>query len=409
MSDRSARRLAWSLWAAGIVFAAAGLALLAASFGVALPDSWGFRGFTAVFAVTFGTLGALIVAARRSLIGWLLLVAGLLSGIQCFAEEYAIYGIVARPGSLPAPEYLGWVNSWIWAFIVALVGIFVPLLFPNGRFLSPRWRAAGVATVAVAVFLAAELSISEGPLNNAPFVTNPFGVPGFKGIDIDSGTPYPPFLIAYGGMVACALAAIASIVVRFRGARGVERQQMKLLAFGGGVLVLGFMAGAGLQQQGKIGQIFFIATLQLVPISVATAVLRYRLYDIDVLINRAIVYAVTVAAIGLTFFSGIVLLETFLRPLTGGSEIAVAVSTLACFVLVQPLGRRIQRAVDRRFYRSHYDAARTLDTFTEQLSGEVDLGAVRASLLEAVGQTLQPAHASVWLRNAGNDPRTAGG
>ncbi|MDP9245774.1 MAG: hypothetical protein M3O64_03900, partial [Chloroflexota bacterium] len=221
---RGARVVAWSIWAAGILFAAGGLALLVASFGVAVPDSWGFRGFTSLFAVTFGTLGALIVAARRSLIGWLLLVAGLLSGMQCFAEEYAIYGIVARPGSLPAAEYLGWINSWIWVFIVALIGIFVPLLFPNGRFLSPRWRLVALVASAFALFLAIGLSLTDGPLNNAPFVTNPFGVRGVKGIDVVTGAPEPVFVIGYGGMVACALAAIISVVVRFRAARGVERQ-----------------------------------------------------------------------------------------------------------------------------------------------------------------------------------------
>lgn len=398
MSDRGVRALAWSMWAAGIIFAAAGLALLAASFGIALPESWGFRGFTAIFAVMFGTLGALLVSARRSLIGWLLLVAGLLSGIQCFGEEYAIYGIVARPGTLPGPAYLGWVNSWIWVFIIALIGIFVPLLFPNGRFLSPRWRIVGIATVAVSLALAAELSVSDGPLNNAPFADNPFGVPGFRGLDVVTGTPYWPFLLGYGGMVTCALAAIASVVVRFRAARGVERQQMKLLAFGGGILVLGFVAGAGLQQQGKVGQIFFISTLQIVPISVAVAVLRYRLYDIDVLINRTIVYVVTSAAIGITFFAGIVILQSALRPLTGGSELAVAASTLVCFALFQPVGRRVQSAVDRRFYRSRYDAARTLDSFTTRLASEVDLDAVGAELADAVGTTLRPTHVSLWLR-----------
>ena len=398
MSDRRVRALAWSIWASGIIFAAAGLALLAASFGIALPESWGFRGFTAIFAVMFGTLGALLVSARRSLIGWLLLVAGLLSGIQCFGEEYAIYGIVARPGSLPGSAYLGWLNSWIWVFIIALVGIFIPLLFPNGRFLSPRWRIVAIATIAVSVFLASELSITDGPLNNAPFVSNPFGVPGIKGLDVVTGTPYPPFLIGYGGMVACALAAIASVAVRFRRARGVERQQMKFLAFGGGILVLGFIAGAGLQQQGKVGQIFFIASLQIVPISVAIAVLRYRLYDIDVLINRTIVYVVTSAAIGITFFTGIVILQSALRPWTGGSELAVAASTLLCFALFQPVGRRVQSAVDRRFYRSRYDAGRTLDSFTSRLASEVDLDAVGAELADAVGTTLRPAHVSLWLR-----------
>lgn len=398
MSDRRARTLAWSIWAAGIGFSVAGVVLLAASFGIALPESWGFRGFTAVFAVSFGTLGALLVAARRSRIGWLLLVSGLLSGIQCFGEEYAIYGIVARPGSLPGAVYLGWVNSWIWVSTIALVGIFVPLLFPNGRFLSPRWRIVGIATVAVSVCLGVELSITDGPLNNAPFADNPFGIPGFKGLDVVTGTPYWPFLLGYGGLVACALGAIAAVVVRFRRARGVERQQMKFLAFGGGILVLGFIAGAGLQQQGKVGQIFFIAALQIVPISVAIAVLRYRLYDIDVLINRTIVYVLTSGGIAITFFTGIVVLQAALRPLTGGSELAVAASTLLCFALFQPVGRRVQSVVDQRFYRSRYDAARTLDAFTSRLAGEVDLDAVSAELVTAVQDTMRPVHASVWIR-----------
>jgi len=404
MSDRGARVLAWSMWALGIAFTAAGLALLVASFGIALPESWGFRGFTALFAVVFGTLGALLVAARRSRIGWLLLGAGLLSGIQCFAEEYAIYGIVARPGSLPGAAYLGWLNSWIWVPILALVGVFVPLLFPNGRFLSPRSRAVGIATVAVSLFLAACLGVTDGPLNNAPFVTNPFGVAGFKGIDVVTGTPYPPFLIGYGGLVACALGAIASVAVRFRAARGVERQQMKFLAFGGGILVLGFIAGAGLQQLGKIGQISFIVTLQIVPISVAIAVLRYRLYDIDVLINRALVYGATTAAIAASFFVLIVILQTPLRSVNGGSELAVAGSTLLCFALFQPLRRRFQAAIDRRFYRSRYDAVRTLDLFTRRLASEVDLAAVRMDLAEALEATVQPAHMSVWLRDVPSGP-----
>jgi hypothetical protein len=387
------------LWAIGIGFAAAGLALLAASYGVALPDSWGFRGFTAIFAVTFGTIGALIVAARRNLIGWLLLVAGLLSGIQCFGEEYAIYGIVAHPGSLPAAALLGWVNSWIWVGIVALVGVFTPLLFPNGRLLSPRWRAAVIATVVAALYLGIVLALQDGPLNNAPFVNNPFGIPGFEVIDLASGTARLSFIVGYGGLLVCAVAAACSIVVRFRRARGIERQQMKTLAFGGGIIAVGFALGGGLQQQGKIGQLFFIASLQVVPFAVAVAVLRYRLYDIDVLINRALVYGATTAAIAVAFFAGIVVLQAVLRPITGGSELAVAASTLLCFALIQPVRRRVQSAVDRRFYRSRYDAARTLDRFTDELAGEVDLSAVRVSLLAAIDDTLQPRHVSIWLRN----------
>jgi hypothetical protein len=410
----STRALAWTLWAIGIAFAAAGLALLAASYDVPLPDSWGFRGFTAIFAVTFGTTGVLIVAARRNLIGWLLLAAGLLSGIQCFCEEYAIYGVVAHPGSLPEPTILGWINSWIWVITVALVGIFVPLWFPTGHFLSPRWRAAGVATAAAAVYLGTALALQEGPLNNAPFVNNPFGVFGFKVIDVSAGTPALPFIAGYGGLVTCAALAFASIVARFRAARGIERQQMKTFAFGGFVLALGFLAGGGLQAQGKIGQLFFIASLQVVPFAVAVAVLRYRLYDIDVLINRALVYGATTAAIAIAFFAGIVILQTALRPITGGSELAVATSTLVCFALFQPIRRAMQGTVDRRFYRSRYDAGLTLDLFVSRLAGEVDLDAIGAELGNAVGVTMRPSHVSLWLRDrdldqSRNDARTPRG
>ncbi len=395
----SMRVVAWGLWATGIAFAASGLVLLAASFDVLLPDSWGFRGFTAAFAVTFGTLGAFIVAARRNRIGWLLLAAGVLSGVQCFAEEYAIYGLVARPGSLPAPAILGWINSWIWVVIVALVAIFVPLLFPTGHFLSRRWRLAGVATVAAAAYFGTALALQDGPLNNAPFVENPFALAGFKVIDVRSGSPGPAFLIGYGGMIGCAAAAIWSVVARFRSARGIERQQLKTLAFGGGILVLGFVAGAGFQDQGKVGQLFFIVSLQSVPFAIAVAVLRYRLYEIDVLINRALVYGATTAAIGGAFFIGIFVLQSALRPVTGGSELAVAGSTLFCFALFQPVRRSVQSTVDRRFYRSRYDAARTLDRFAVDLAGEVDLDAITAEIRNAVGDTVRPAHVSLWLRD----------
>src|SRR4029079_13166942 len=218
------RALAWTLWAIGIGFAAAGLALLAASFDVRVPDSWGFRGFTAIFTVTFGTVGALIVASRRNLVGWLLLAGGVLSGIQCFCEEYAVYGVVARPGSLPAATILGWINSWIWVIIVARVALLVPLLSPTGHFLSPRWRIAGIATVGMTLYLGSALMFQEGPLNNAPFVVNPFGVFGFKVIDASTGTPSAPCSEGYGGLVGCATAAAASVVARFRAARGIERQ-----------------------------------------------------------------------------------------------------------------------------------------------------------------------------------------
>ena len=396
----SARRLAWTLWVVAVGLAAIGLVLLAVTFDVPVPDSWGFRGFTAIFAFSLSTLGALLVGARGSRIGWLLLGAGVLSGIQGFCEEYAIFGLVAHPGTVPGPELLGWLNSWIWVFLVASVGIYVPLLFPTGRLLSPRWRVVAIATVVASVFLAFALALSDGPLNNAPFVRNPFGIPGFTAIDPITNTSGPAFLLGYGGLLTCALGALVSVIVRFRRARGIERQQMKSLVLGGVFLVIGFAAGGGLQEQGKLGQVFFIATIQIVPLSVAIAILRYRLYDIDLLINRTVVYGLTTAAIGVSFFLLIVVLQAPLRAVTGGSELAVAASTLACFALFTPLRRRIQRTVDRRFYRARYDAARTLDRFAGRIAGEVELAALRRDLVEALEATVQPAQLSIWLREA---------
>jgi hypothetical protein len=141
-----------------------------------------------------------------------------------------------------------------------------------------------------------------------------------------------------------------------------------------------------------------IAAFMTMPVAIGIAILRYRLYDIDVLINRALVYGTTSAGIAIAFFAGIVVLQALLRPVTSGSEVAVAISTLASVVLFQPLRSRVQSAVDRRFYRSRYDAARTLDAFSVRLRDEVDLDAVRADLVRAVHETVQPAHASVWLR-----------
>ncbi|MBA3746747.1 MAG: hypothetical protein H0W96_04535 [Solirubrobacterales bacterium] len=285
----------------------------------------------------------------------------------------------------------------IWVIIVALVGIYVPLLFPTGHYLSKDWRVVGIVTAGMVTMFGASLALAEGPLNNAPFVVNPIGVTGFCAIDTSTGTPYPVFVVGYGAMFLCAIAGVGSVVARFRSARGIERQQLKWLAFGGG-MALGFLAGGGLQEQGKIGQYFMIGALQIVPVEVAVAVLRYRLYDVDLVVNRALVYGAVSGTLVASYFALVVLLQTVLRPFTSGSELSVAGSTLVVVALFQPLRRRVQGVVDRRFYRSRYDAARTLDAFGLRLRDEVDLDSVRADLLGVVHETMRPVHASVWLR-----------
>ncbi len=379
----------------GVTCTLAGLTLLALSWSTPTPDSWGFRGFTTIFATGFGGAGANLAFRRpTNRIGWVLLFSGTMSAVQVLAEEYAIYGVIGRDMPLPGAVFAGWMESWIWLVGVVPIVTFTLLLFPNGSLPSPRWRIVvwlAVIDAAIGVFC---LAFAAGPLNNAPFIENPYPL-----LAHDIGQPI--WVSAFIGVMFLALASAASAGVRYRRAAGIERQQMKWLAFQAAVLAVATVLTSFAQifaPDLKIVQVVFILSIALMPPAIGIAVLRYRLYDIDVIINRALVYGATTAAIGAAFFVGIVVLQAALRPITGGSEVAVAASTLLSFALFQPMRRAMQSTVDQRFYRARYDAARTLDRFTSDLAGEVDLTAVRASLIDAVGETVQPTHASVWLR-----------
>jgi len=368
----------------------AAVAILAVSFTLTLPDSWGFRGFPAIFAVTFTWVGAALAWRRpRNAVGWLLLSVGVVAATQVFLAEYAAFGIVGRSAPLVGAVFAGWLVSWIWLVEVTVVAVVLLSVFPDGRFVSPRWRAIAWLGSASAVVGAFALAFNAGPLNNAPFATNPY-------VLFDD----PSIALFYRAMIGVALAALGaavSLFVRYRRSQGVERQQLKWLAFEALVLAVAVVVGS-FDQADKWASVFMIGAIALAPVMIGIAVLRYRLYDIDVLINRALVYGATTAAIGAAFFAGIVVLQSALRPLTGGSELAVAGSTLLCFALFQPVRRRAQSTIDRRFYRARYDAVRTLDLFASRLAEEVDLDTVRSDLVEAVQRSVQPTHASVWLR-----------
>jgi hypothetical protein len=203
-------------------------------------------------------------------------------------------------------------------------------------------------------------------------------------------------LLNVGGLTLLLLAAVASVVVRFARSRGVERQQLKWFAYAAALLAVSVVASAVV----PVPIVSALPTLVIfgLPIALAIAVLRYHMYDIDLLINRTVVYGAATAAIAAMFFAGLVALQALLRPLISGNELAIAASTLTSFALFQPVRRRVQDAVDRRFNRAHYDAARTLDSFANHLSDDVDLDSLRSDLLEAVRATMAPAHASLWLR-----------
>jgi len=289
------------------------------------------------------------------------------------------------------------------AWIPALGCLFLAImLFPTGRPPSRRWGPA-VPLVALGslILVATELAQPEigvaaqslstqgGPVL---WVPNPLSVDGMLGLVLRQIYGSPFLFIPY-------LIPVAAVAARFRTAAGNERQQLKWFAYASSVSMSFFVAAPLLfTYLAGLGPLIAILAMDLIPISVAIAILRYRLYDIDLLIKRTLVYGATSAAVAATFFLGVVALQRALTPLTSGSELSVAAATLLSFALFQPIRRRVQDAVNRRFDRSRYNAARTVDGFADQLRDEVDLDELRVDLLGAVQLTMAPAHVSLWLR-----------
>jgi hypothetical protein len=376
----------------------------AASYSVVLTA---FLGYAAV--------GAFLTTRRPGHnVGWLLSVMGLAAQIQGLASAAVAYA-AALNGS---PGYSWLLDPWLMAplrnlWVVSFSALALLLfIFPNGRIFS-RSVAPGLALAALTITVGLVTSGSATPPTAMRF-------PLFDAL-------YSPAVadLAYGlgraisgiSLLALLVLGAFSMVVHFRRARGVERQQLMWFTYAAALFALVFVGTSiaffsplrALDPGARIppamfGGVPFVLALIALPVAAAIAILRYRLYDIDVLINRTLVYGALTAALAATYFAGVVLLQAALRPLIGGSEVAVALSTLGVVALFQPLRSRIQAAVDRRFYRSRYDAARTLDAFGGRLRDEVDLESVRADLLDAVEDTVRPAHASLWLRR--NDSRT---
>ena len=335
--------------------------------------------------LTFGPVGLLIATRRRgNPIAWILITLGLAVAASAVAGDAANAAVGPRAALLALASTVGFV------MLVALVSALV-LVYPTGRLPSRRWRPVGAAVAVWFGLTVVSLIFAPSIPHNQGWIPNPIGAPGILGqLAQLFGT------VALVLMIPLVLGVVAAAVARWRRSTGVERQQLELFVYAASLSVLTLVLSAsGLP--GPWGEVTNLALLGL-PVAIAIAVLRYRLYDIDVLIERTLVYGALSAALATTYWLLVLLLQSALRPITSGSELAVAGSTLATLALVQPLRTRIQRSVDRRFYRGRYDAARAVDRFTTELAGEVELGAVQASLLAAVGETLQPAFASVWLR-----------
>jgi hypothetical protein len=334
----------------------------------------------------------LLIAVRRpgNPIGWALTLAGAASALQFLAAGYAVQALFA-PTRLLGGVAAAWVFNWAGS-LVGLMLVTLLFAFPDGILPLRRARVGLTLGVVGGLLATALLAFTPGPLRNFPGVENPSSVQLSESAAVALG-----FLAAITALFALIL-AVSTLWHRATRSQGAERQQFKWVI--GSMVFCGLCFAAGLPIPDRaVSNLADSVALSAVPVAIGVAILRYRLYDIDLLINRTLVYGATSAAIAVTFFIGIVALQTLLRPLTAGSDLAVAASTLVSFALFQPVRRRVQDAVNRRFDRSRYDAARTLDTLANRLRDEVDLESLRAELLRAVRQTMSPSHATLWLRS----------
>jgi hypothetical protein len=393
MSTRVATWLAYSVLAMAVILGALGSLLLVLNDRFPPPS-----GDVLLAFVSFLLVGVLIASRRpENPVGWMFCLIGLASVWEFFAQEYAFYALVTQPGTLPGGAWMAWTRLWTATSMWALLS-FALLLFPTGRLPSPRWRpfawSAAVAFILVGVLLVFEPSRLQA------------GVPNPTGIERAAGLIQMSMNILFLVVVGIVFATAASVIVRFRRARGAERLQLKWLTYAVGLLATS--AGVGfLNVQVLNNRVieFVAATLGFVAIAAITAavgvaILRYRLYEIDILINRTLVYGSLTAMLALLYFGGVTLLQGILRTFSGQeSTLAVVASTLAIAALFGPLRRRVQGFVDRRFYRKKYDAAKTLAAFNARLRDETDLGTLGRDLMGVVRDTIQPEHVSLWLRS----------
>jgi hypothetical protein len=396
--NRAASWLAWSLVAFSVVLFVGGIALARTTRSPELELPYGSVGVAGYVVIalatvlTFTVVGA-IVASRhpRNPIGWIFCTVGLVTGLDALTHGYTEFWLASGRGPRSFGETAAWFGTWAW--IVETVALtFLLLLFPDGRLPSPRWRpAAWCAGLGISGFVVS-YALEAGPLADFPQVVNPYGVDSslVRIVGITGA------VLLVGSMVASAI----SVIVRARRAGRVERQQIKWLAYGGAVVVgLIFVAGVISIWSVRVSIAGTNLALLGLPIFTGVAIARYRLYDIDIIINRTLVYGTLTATLVALYFGSIVMLQRVFVALTGQqSTLAVVASTLTIAALFNPLRGRVQAFVDRRFYRRKYDARETLESFSAKLRDETDLDALRDDLLGVVRETMQPAYVSLWLR-----------
>jgi hypothetical protein len=406
-SPRTTIWLAWYMCTVSLMLTTFGLLLLALSrspvgapvyAGAPVFDYWLVN---TVVAISFSVVGAVITPhfPPQNPVGWIFCAIGLGAGMRLFVAEYAIVTLLAEPGSvpslLPGGEALAWISSWLWVSHLGFF-VFLALLFPDGRPPSPRWWP--FAWLVGVVVVVGTVAVALWPETAAGFdlVNHPLG------IEVATNAINPMETILY----ALGLIAATSLLVRLRRSKGVERQQVKWFAYAVTVLATSAILAYVVSESIDVAWLRWVSSVLVMgsvvglPVAVGIAVLKYRLYNIDLLINRTLVYGALTAVLVVVYFGSVVLFQELFRTLTGQeSQLGIVASTLAIAALFNPSRRRIQSFIDRRFYRRKYDAAKTLEAFSAKLRGETDLEALSDDLIEVVKETMQPAHVSLWLRS----------
>jgi hypothetical protein len=395
MKRRTAAWLAWSLCALTIA-----LVTCVVVFSVFYRDN--LRGLAFLLAVVSNALvGAVLASHRpRNPVGWFFVFSAASFAVSEATFRYAVYGLVIDPGSLPLARAMAWPATWLWVPGVLLVLVFLPLYFPDGRLLSLRWRPVVWLAIFVSGATVVIWAFLPGKVGDVWDITNPIGLaalrPAIGGLEVVMAVLFLGFI----------LSSVVSLVVRFRSSQGRERQQMNWLTYAaatvvGMVLLTTLLEAANLVFLSEMAGLATDLLIAGIPVGVGIAVLRYRLYDIDAVINRTLVYGSLTALLALVYLGGVTASQAIFRTLTGEQEqpqLAIVVSTLIITALFNPLRRRIQAFIDRRFYRRKYNARKTLEAFSAKLRDETDLEALNSELVGVVRETMQPAHVPLWLR-----------
>jgi fumarate reductase subunit C len=392
MSYRASAWLTWGMWALTL------LATALTPFLASLNERSFFWGtvLISLLIFAFSTVGALVASHRpENSIGWLFLSGAFIWILGELVLEYGVYALLTAPGAFPAGAWAAWFGTWARGIGWFLIVVFLLLLFPTGRLPSSRWRPLLWGAVGYVGYFT--LAVWLSPVSQdlrLTFVRNPLG------LELEIMKLFADIL--YLTLPLLLLASAMAVIVRFRRSRGDERQQIKWFAYAVGVMVVLFTLWLSLELAGlvSVSSLAFSVPLTGLPIAVGIAILKYRLYDIDLLINRTLVYGLLTATLAALYFGGVTATQAIFRTLTGQEQqpqLAVVISTLVIAALFTPLRRRIQSFIDRRFYRSKYDARKTLEAFSAKLRDETDLDRLGDELVTVVRQTMQPEHASLWL------------